>query len=229
MQGFLSVIEKLIQKAFLTKYLIKMKSKVGLGFFCMFLIAIILSNSANALTGATGSARMVIKGEVGKEIEKYILVKNVNDVPVTINLSASGDLTDSIKILDSVFELEPGQDKKAYFTIKAKDQGIYESKINILFKSEEEKNGVGISSTIIFMVYGKGEAPGDDDADIGDDGDNGADVTGGVVTNNKQSTTLIMFFLLLTPVLLIILLIVIYKRGKKGGNRLKSKKGALQK
>ncbi len=203
-----------------------MNEKKGIVFCILLLMVIMLCNSVFALTAATGSGGMVIKEEIGKAVEKYVIVKNVNDFPVTINLSASGDLVEYIKIFDNNFELEPGEDKKAYFTIKAKKPGVYENnRINMMFTSG--KMGAVVSSKITFIAYGKGDLP----DDVDDTDSNGVDIIGGVIkdTTDKKPFSFTIFFLFLTPVLLIALLALLLtrkktkKRGEKGG-KLNSKK-----
>jgi len=118
------------------------------------LIVIILMTNILALTASIGNARMVLRVETGDEIEKYILVKNVNDVRVDIELSASGDLEDYVEIIDDKFSLEPGEEKKAYFTIDVVKPGSTETRINVKF-IPEKGNGVGFSSTVIVIASGE--------------------------------------------------------------------------
>ena len=94
---------------------------------------------------------MILRIAPGERIEKYVLVKNINDVVVTINISVSGDLKDNLELKENSFELQPEEEKKAYFTIKADDAGTTETKINIGFKPEEG-NTVGLSSAVIVIA-----------------------------------------------------------------------------
>jgi uncharacterized membrane protein len=94
---------------------------------------------------------MVFRADIGYTIENYVLVKNVNDVPVNITLSASGDLAEDIKILNQEFTLQPGEDKKAYFTLEVTREGQTEGKIDIEF-IPEEGDSISLSSTIIVIV-----------------------------------------------------------------------------
>ncbi len=132
-----------------------------------------------AITGSIGNARMIIQATTGEEIEKYILVKNVNDVPVSINISVSGELADNVDLKDKQFKLNAGEEKKAYFTIKALEQGTTETQINVAFTPEEGR-GVGLSSTVI--VVAKGE----------EIEDTGKSTAGGILnwlTGGKNSTS----------------------------------------
>ena len=71
---------------------------------------------------------------------------------IKIGLKASGDLADYIKLKENEFTLAPGWDKKAYFTIKVPFNGTTESRIEVTFSSETQKNGVGLASTIIVIA-----------------------------------------------------------------------------
>ena len=120
----------------------------------VILIIILLSliSSVYAITGSIGNARMILRLNEGDKIEKYILVKNVNDIAVNIELNADGDLKDYIEIKEDKFTLAPDEEKKAYFTIKAAKPDTTESKINVKFIPKDGKNGVGLSSTIIVIT-----------------------------------------------------------------------------
>ena len=123
----------------------------------ILLLTVILSsiNFASAITGSIGNARMILRPDVGEQIEKYILVKNVNDVAVDIELFTSGDLEEDINIVDSAFRLEAGEEKRAYFTIDIKKSGSSETSVNVQFTPVDGKNGVGLSSTVIVIATGE--------------------------------------------------------------------------
>ena len=123
---------------------------------CLLIIFIFVSsiNLVHAITGSIGNARMVLRANTGDEIEKYILVNNVNNISVNIELTKSGDLQDFIEIKDNNFTLAPGQDRKAYFMINVGKAGTSESKINVKFSPQDKGNGVGLSSTIIVIAEG---------------------------------------------------------------------------
>ena len=117
-----------------------------LGIFLINLFA-----SAYAITAALGSSRMVLRPVVNEEIEKYILVKNKNNVSVRIELTSIGDLVDYLSIKENNFTLSPEEDKKAYFTISSPEVGIKETKINVMF-IPDEGNSVGLSATVIVIA-----------------------------------------------------------------------------
>lgn len=130
--------------------------------------------SAQKITGRIGNSRMVLSLQTGESVRKSILIMNVNDVPLNVNVSTAGDLADSIKLDEKSFTLSPGEEKKLYFTIKAKDEGTTESKINVLFTPQSDgtdssgKSGVGLSSTIIVIASGESVST-EDDSEITED------------------------------------------------------------
>src|SRR3989344_7241008 len=104
------------------------KKNIVLCFAAVFLILGIAF--ASALTASLGSPGVVIRGNVGDEITKYVIVKNVNNVPVNVTLSVSGNLTKEIELQEKSFILPANKDKNAYFTLNIDKSGTYESKIN---------------------------------------------------------------------------------------------------
>jgi hypothetical protein len=131
----------------------KVVKLIPLIFIFMLIISIISVCSVSALTGSLGNSRMVLRVEAGDTIEKYILVKNVNDEEIKIGLRATGDLAEYIKLKENGFNLAPGEDKKAYFTIKVPTNGTTESRIEVTFQNASGKgNGVGLTSTIIVVA-----------------------------------------------------------------------------
>lgn len=198
-----------------------MKVKFYLTIVLVFLILVFVSSFVSALTGSIGNARMVLKAEVGDTIEKYVLVKNVNDESVNISLSVSGNLTKETSLEEKGFILQPGEDKKAYFTIKPKKPGTYETRINVQFASLEDVNGtggsgVGLSSAIILIVYGRGELPEDKAEDVGGEELTEEDVgiTGSVV-GEKRINPILIILPISTLILLGLLLFVLIKARKK--------------
>jgi len=164
-----------------------------------FALAVFFISSAYAITGSIGNARMILRASVGDEIEKYILVKNVNDVPINIELLASGDLEKYITIKDNNLTLSPGGEKRAYFTIKVGKNGTTESQINIKF-TPSEGNGVGLTSTIIVIASGEGEVKenGDLDNKNNDSGD-----------SNPGKKSIVFILLLATTGIILIIFIVL--------------------
>lgn len=116
----------------------------------------------SALTASIGNSRMVLRVNVGDSVEKSILVKNVNEIPVTIEMTSSGDLADNLVLDEETFVLQPGQEKKAGFRIDAEEAGTTETKINVKF-TPEKGNSAGLSSTIIVIASENDEDEESDD------------------------------------------------------------------
>ena len=155
---------------------------------------------------------MVLRMEQGEEIEKYILVKNVNDIPLTIDLIAAGELADEVKLKENSFVLYPKEEKRAYFTITAAKSGTTETKINVKF-TPEEGNGIGLSSSIIIIT------PGEDSEEDSEDTENpstDSPITGNAISDNLPKISKTTILIVLSAVLILALLaLIIYSINKK--------------
>jgi hypothetical protein len=192
--------------------------------FLILALFILASSFASALTGSIGNARMILKAEAGDVIEKYVLVKNVNNESININISVSGDLADYVDLDKESFVLQPGEEKKAYFTIEAKKPGQYETKINVQFSPLETGNGVGLSSTVILNVYGKGEMPEEEEeSSDGNITDNGIGIIGSLIGEKKLNPAIIILPITTVVLLGLFLFILIKKRNRKAKTILKLK------
>ena len=171
----------------------------------------LMISSVFAITGAIGNGRMVLRAETGDTIERYVLVKNTNDVPLDITVSVSGDLADDTEIIDDSFSLEPNTDKKAYFEIDVKEEGTTETKINVMFAPQDGGNGVGLSSTIIIIASGESiedpdvppvsVTPGNGNDD-NQDNDNGTGLDNKVIWGLSITGVIFLIFLILLVVAL---------------------------
>jgi len=122
--------------------------------FLTFGILFILSISlTSALAGSIGNAMMIIRAEKGDIIDKYLIIRNVNEVPVYVDLSVSEGFSDKISLLNESFILEPGEEEKAYFTINVGDSVQIEGNIYIKFSSgNQTETGVGLTSKIAVIT-----------------------------------------------------------------------------
>ena len=205
----------------------KMKKSVSyiVNVLSFVVVLIFLSSSVFAITGSIGNARMILRAEQGDSIEKYILVKNVNNVSVNIELSASGDLEDYVDIKDSNFSLGPEEEKKAYFTIQAAKPGTTETKINVKFSPVDGKNGVGLSSTVIVITKETGwfDWLGDDseeDEGIGVEPDDNSAETKVDNPKSLSGKSLVLIGLLITTLIVTVAFVLVLiwankKRKKK--------------
>lgn len=207
----------------------KIEGKIGRS-VTLIMLLVMFSFSVYALTGSIGNARMILKVEVGDTLNKYVLVKNVNDEAININISVSGNLTKDVTLKDESFVLQAGEEKKAYFSIKARKAGNYETRINVKFSSlGEEKQGVGLSSVIILNVYGKGELPEDENnEDVNateeniNNEDNPLSLTGAFLGEGKSILPIILS--LVMTLILVFILIMILRKAKLKVSKVKRKR-----
>ncbi|MFA6023455.1 MAG: hypothetical protein WC781_05190 [Candidatus Pacearchaeota archaeon] len=119
----------------------------------IFAFILIFSANTSAITGKIGNGRMILNTEVGEKIDRSILVINDNNITLNISLFPTGDLANSIIVNDKSFLLQPGEEKKAGFTIQSDKAGRYESKINVKFTPYQiNESGVGLSAQIVLNV-----------------------------------------------------------------------------
>lgn len=183
------------------------------------LIVLILISSVSAITGSIGNGRMVLRASTGDTIDnKYILVKNVNDVDVKIEVFPSGDLEKYTKIIDPAnFTLAAGDEKKVYFTIKVEKEGTTETNLNVKFSPVDGKNGVGMSATIVVVAE---KTDGWTNSEDTTDTNSTSNIIPNIA-NSIKKLSLIQISLIITSLLFIIfiiLLIFLKKRNKKGSD-----------
>ena len=199
--------------------------KKSLVFAVAILFLVVNGVLVSAITGSMGNARMILYPEVNgwtnTVIDKTILVKNVNDVPINISLVRDENATKFIELIDETFTLEPGEERKAQFEIKVKKEGRYEGRINVFFKPVEGKEpGVVLSSTII-VVAKKNQGDEDIPDDITNEGGTGEVILGN--ENNGQLSNVVKIWGIITIVLIIVLLVLFYIWGKKRNQSKKRK------
>src|SRR3989344_919292 len=92
-----------------------MIKRLSVGVIAVLFILLIIASFASAITGAMGNAKMVLYPEVNgftyTKIEKSILTKNVNDVPINISLQVDNETAKFIELIDETFILEPHTEK----------------------------------------------------------------------------------------------------------------------
>lgn len=191
------------------------------------LALLITISSVYALTAKIGNARAIVNGETGDTLERTIKVINDNNVSVLIELFASGNLSEDIKILDNNFTLAPGESKNARYEVYLREVGSTENHINVKFTAVGEKQGVGMTSTLIINVK---EGPGFlenlfNGEDNNDDSSNLNDPTNSNDSEKTGSGTSTGVLLIIVLVLVLIVLIAIFFYLKKRAEYLNSKKG----
>jgi len=208
-----------------------MKSKsLVFAFFVLVLIVFSVS-SVFAISAAIGNGRMILRGEVGDSVEKYVNVINQNDFDVVINISVSGDLEKYVSLVDESFILSAGEERKAYFDIEFAKSGTSETKINVQFTPVGDVGGAGLSSSVVVIAEG-------DDSSYQDSGVVGESIdgvvnflTGGTGLPDK-SDRIIVGSLISTTIIFILFLIVLVLysiKKKRVSDSLKELKGEIKK
>lgn len=183
--------------------------------FLAIICIILLVSSLSAITGSIGNARMILKAEVGDDIQRSVLVKNPNDVSVDIKLFPGGDLASEIDIVNPEFTLSPGEEKKAFFKLTVKETGTTENKINIQFIPTDGKEGVGLSSTVIIIASEKGTLTEKDKERLTESETNGFSKISGNFIGGEDGISGQMLLGIITTIILIIFLIVLMIYSKK--------------
>lgn len=129
-----------------------MRSTNYMIFAILLFILILIPFTLAELTANIGNAKMIVRANVSDLVQKSILVKNINNDTVVINITAEGNNSKDITIIDNSFTLKPGEEKDAKFTINATTPGMYDDKIKVFFYSPSENKGVGLASNVILIV-----------------------------------------------------------------------------
>jgi len=211
-----------------------MKFRSVVFMFLVFGLIMINVSSVFAISAAIGNGRMILRGDVGDVVERYVKVINQNDFDVVINISVSGDLEKYVSLVDESFVLSSGEEKKAYFNIEFAKSGTSNvTNINVQFTEVGGEGGAGLSSSVIVIAEGD-----DSGYDNGEDNDEDSEGIGGVVdyitgsvVGIRNRSNLVVGGLVITMVIFIVFLVVLILYSKKkemekiGGERHKDKSG----
>lgn len=210
--------------------------KKGLNFLVVLVASLlVLSSSVSALIGNIGNARMILYPEVdGKNtvtIDKSINVKNVNDVPINITLKLDPDAEKFIELVDKIFILEPGTEKKAAFKVKVKTEGTYQGKIIVYFSPISGKeSGVALPATVV-VIAKKDQGYVDEEENTTDANNNNdqGPITGEVTGKENKKLNPVIYLAAMTGILLLVLVFLISIMARKAkhktnGNGSKKKK-----
>lgn len=184
------------------------------------LILVSLVAQASAITGRLGNSRMVLNVAVGEEARRNLLIQNINDDSLTIKIIPTGDLAGNVEIEENDFILQPGEEKKVYFTIKSLEPGTTETKLNVMFKPQQG-SGVGLAANVIVIAtgdaIGKNPEPVGKPSDELNDTESGTDdPQGNYNSDNSGSFKLspITILAISTIVLIVIFIILMIYSGK---------------
>jgi len=208
--------------------------KTGKLLMCFVLMVMVFGSIglvfAEKITGSIKSGKMIIRADQGDKIERYLFVENTNDVVINIELSATGDLEDYVDFKDDKFTLQPGEGKKAYFTVEAKKAGTTETTINVKFIPADGGNGVGLRSSVFIIAEDKGLIDriigGDDSDDDSDDDSSDGDVSFGVGGSNgdsNESSNGLMIFVSISTLILAVIFIVLVVYASKMRKEMKKR------
>ena len=128
----------------------------------IFLIALaLILPLAYSLSASIGNAKVVLRVNASPEepaiLKRTILVNNKNDIPVNITLTPAEEFEKFVDIKDKQFTLQPGESKKAEFTLTIDRGGTIEGRIIVQFSpadAETKENSVGLASTILIISEG---------------------------------------------------------------------------
>jgi len=206
--------------------------------FALSLILALYSASASEinLTASIGNARVILYPEIfsgySTIVNRTILIINPNPIDVKINVSASEEIWQYVKVTDSSFVLKPNESKDASFVITLTEPGRYEGKILVTFlpnTDEENVSGVGLASSLLIIAKPSNstDAPTNSNTTAYVPISNSSNITGGENTSSPTDNTSdlpksISFQEMVLPIAIIILLAIVgtvlYLRSGKSKN-----------
>ena len=193
------------------------------GLIIIFLV-LFLVPFASAITGSIGNAKAIVNVDLEKSniLERTVLVKNVNNVTVTVKLEAADDLEGITELKDKEFSLQSGEEKNARITVTIPKEGTYNGNIVVFFKPPEGKGaGVALQANLIIKATGSGffgsSTKNENTSSIfsnlfGNNNDN--EITGSTVADNKDETfsPAILIFLILIVLIVVSVFIFIMRK-----------------
>ncbi len=124
-------------------------------------IVSLLLPTVYALSASMGNAKAILRVNASPEdpaiIERTILVNNKNDIPIIINITPTKDFEKFVYIKDNGFIMQPGESRKARFTLTIDRGGKIEGRLNVAFipaDPEARDSMVGLAASIIILSDG---------------------------------------------------------------------------
>jgi hypothetical protein len=133
---------------------------------CTLIIFLAVTSSACAITASLGNSRMILRANVTPEtpalLNGSIIVNNVNPNPIQINITTDDVLKKNLSIVltETIFELQPDEDREVFFTLKAYRPGTYDGKLFVAYSMATVVNGTnktehaGMAANIKAIIYG---------------------------------------------------------------------------
>ncbi len=159
----------------------------------LFVFLLVLLPGVLGITGEIGNARAVITREWNgmETLERTILVKNSNDVKVNIKLEPSDEIKDIAELIDKEFELQPGEERKARYNLKIKEEGRWDGSIFVYFIPEDGSR-VALASSIFLKVGNpppESEETNEEDASEEETSEDDNEITGEIVAEEEEDDT----------------------------------------
>ena len=126
-------------------------------FFILFILATIFIIQASlALIIYLRPPKMIIRVNVTPDqpaiIERFLEVKNDNNVTVDVEFRPDGDIKD-ITTVENRITLEPNEIRNVDFTVEVKEPGTYNGKINVIYYAANS-TGVALQAEILIFAEG---------------------------------------------------------------------------
>lgn len=126
-------------------------------FFILFIIStIFIIQSTLALIVYLRPPKMIIRVNVTPNqpaiIERFLEVKNDNNVTVDVEFRPDGDIKD-ITTMEKRITLEPKEIRNVNFTVEVKEPGTYNGKIIVIYYAT---NSTGVALQAEILIFAKG-------------------------------------------------------------------------
>ncbi len=125
-----------------------MNKKFFIIILALFVVCFLAISSA--LIASIGGSRWIFRTQPNVTVQGYILVKNVNEVPVNVTLTVSGDLANYTNLSKNFLTIMSNQSERVNFTILSPFPGTTTTKINALFSSGNQR--IDLTGTIILIA-----------------------------------------------------------------------------
>ena len=127
----------------------------------LFCTILFIMPAANALVGAIGNARAVVQVNASPEapavLDRTIAIENRNDVAVNVTITIDEKYNQFVDLVDKQLTLQPGESKKARYTVSIDRGGSFEIKFYLAFRALDQtlkENKVGVVATLIINSIG---------------------------------------------------------------------------
>ncbi len=127
----------------------------------LLLLLLLVIPTTFGLAASIGNARAILRVEGSPEepafLNRTLQVMNTNDIPVKIIITPNSDIKKFIDIIDNDFELAPGEEKFARYTLTIDRGGKFDGKLNVAFipaNPMDGENSAGLTAALIIVSDG---------------------------------------------------------------------------